>query len=290
LAFEDSSSSVHVKSKCISTRLDDKSDIYISGNESLRKRPLEGMSNPGTEGENPPKKHCDRSFKISNALLPEKPESKSTLLIDDLGTFTSKIKASRKMHFEEKKNSIEERSDQGLSKVVNPEQIKTHDLISENSDSSVPVKTKFISVRSHDKSGSESEALRKRNFEEISDPGPEAVNKKKRKTWDVSFENLSTSMPVKAEFVSRLLQDTWDYTLDNYYETHCISNHKLIAKKYKEANELIFEPYLNQANHILLSKSGTEEDLWVAENLLKLFGKSETTKDLKRALNLKQMQ
>ncbi|KAK2717416.1 hypothetical protein QYM36_006262 [Artemia franciscana] len=289
LAFEDSSSSVHVKSKCISTRLDDKSDIYISGNESLRKRPLEGMSNPGTEGENPPKKHCDRSFKISNALLPVKPESKSTLLIDDLGTFTSKIKASRKMHFEEKKNSIEERSDQGLSKVVNPEQIKTHDLISENSDSSVPVKTKCISVRSYDKSGSESEALRKRNFEKISDPGPEAVNKKKRKTWDVSFENLSTSMPVKAELVSRLLQDTWDYTLDNYYETHCVSNGKLRLKKSKEADELILEPYLNLAKHILLSKSGTEEDLWWAENWLKLFGKSETTKDLKRALKLKQI-
>ncbi|KAK2717845.1 hypothetical protein QYM36_006594, partial [Artemia franciscana] len=411
LAFEDSSSSVHVKSKCISTILDDKSDIYISGIESLRKRPLEGMSNPGTEGENPPKKHCDRSFKISNALLPEKPESKSTLLIDDLGTFTSKIKASRKMHFEEKKNSIEERSDQGLSKVVNPEQIKTHDLISENSDSSVPVKaeftsvqlhgklgtwspkiepskrryyertndqglsktvnpkprqiddlgfdnlstslplkhhcissklqeqsdsynfkigpsrkmyleevsdkgsseaedpeqikthdlisensdssvpvkTKCISVRSHDESGSESEASRKRNFEEISDPGPEAVNKKKRKTWDVSFENLSTSMPVKAELVSRLLQDTWDYTLDNYYETDCVSNGKLNIKKSKEADELILEPYLNLAKHILLSKSGTEEDLWWAENWLKLFGKSETTKDLKRALNLKQI-
>ncbi|KAK2710298.1 hypothetical protein QYM36_013820 [Artemia franciscana] len=111
--------------------------------------------------------------------------------------------------YKPRKGHQEKKSSRGPSKIVSLRKKKTYNLSFENSCTLEPVKPGCIFSRSCHKTGvriCKIDPSRKRHFEEMSNPFSKAVNRKKRKTHNLNFQNSSAFVPVKAECVpARLL-------------------------------------------------------------------------------------
>ncbi|KAK2726871.1 ankyrin-3-like [Artemia franciscana] len=110
--------------------------------------------------------------------------------------------------YKPRKGHLEKKSNRGPSKIVSLRKKKTFNLSFENSCRLEPVKPECIFSRLCHETGvkiSKIEPSRKRHFEEMSNPFSKAVNRKKRKTHNLNFQNSSAFVPVKAEFIPGLL-------------------------------------------------------------------------------------
>ncbi|KAK2702481.1 ankyrin-1-like [Artemia franciscana] len=172
------------------------------------------MSDPATKAGNPKqRKTSDLNFENVSRSLPIKTECSFAELPDKSDKCNSKIKLSRKSEPSRKRN-FEEMSDPA-AKAENPKQRKTSDLNFENVSRSLPIKTECSFTELTDKSDKciskiklprKSEPSRKRDFEVMKNPGSKAVNKKKGKICNLSFQSSSAFAPVKAKCISvRLL-------------------------------------------------------------------------------------
>ncbi|KAK2709314.1 hypothetical protein QYM36_013100 [Artemia franciscana] len=201
----------------ISTRLHEEPGAYISKIKGPGKRFEQARDASYKAVISKQRKSHDLSLpNSSGSSSHNKAEYISTQLRDEPSVSVSKLEVSRKRPFEEMSDPA--------TKAENPKQRKTSDLNFENVSRSLPIKTECSFAELPDKSDKcnsknnlsrKSEPSRKRDFAVMKNPGSKAINKKKRKMCNLSFQNSSAFAPVKAKCISVRLLGTYSCEIES---------------------------------------------------------------------------
>ncbi|KAK2721528.1 uncharacterized protein LOC136035593 [Artemia franciscana] len=182
------------------------------------------MNSPGNKAMNPINRNIlDSSFENLCESAPVKVECVSAKLLDEPDVNLSK---------ESKKRPSEEMSNP-VSMIVNPKQNKFLSLSFDKSSASVPVKAGLRDEP--DVNITKIKPSKKSTSEKMSDIENNAMNKKKRKTFDSSPEKLSESAPFKAEFVSDRILDEPDVNLSK-------QSRKRLHEEMSDQSSMIVDP------------------------------------------------